>query len=116
MKRAVYLVKEFLNRPVWLLIFCSVVVFTHLVFDGTIVSMWHLYNSRKVLENRIMDIQVKNTLVKERLNKLSDSQFLEREVRDRFNLVGEKDIVFIFADEPTKKDELTKKRDSGSGE
>lgn len=90
---------EFLKRPFWLFIACSVIVCMHLILDGAFLRMWHLYNSRKVLERRISDIQTKNALVEERLNKLSNSRFLEREVRDRFNLVGEEDIIFIFSDE-----------------
>ena len=92
-------INEFLKRPFWLFIACFVVVCMHLILDGSVLRMWHLYNSRKVLESRITDMQTKNALVEERLNKLSDSRFLEREVRDRFNLVGEEDIIFIFSDE-----------------
>ncbi len=104
MKKTIYLIREFLSRPIWLLALCSAMVFTHLMFDGTILRMLHLYNSQKVLENRIADIQAKNALVEEKLKKLqSDSRFLEREVRNRFNLVGEEDIIFIFSDEDGKR-------------
>ena len=101
MKKAIYFVKEFLDRPLWVLILCVTVVGAHLILDGTVLRMWRLYHSRKVLENRITDINIKNQLVEERLGKLSDSRFLEREVRDRFNLVGEEDIIFIFSDGET---------------
>ncbi len=99
MRKLSYFIQEFLDRPIWVLIACFSVVCTHLIFDGTFVRMWNLHNSRKVLENRIEDIQQKNERVENRMKKLSDSRFLEREVRDRFNLVGEEDIIFIFSDE-----------------
>ena len=73
MKKLFCFVNEFLKRPLWLLIACSAIVCVHLILDGTFLRMWHLYNSRKVLENRIADIQHKNLLVEERLSKLSDS-------------------------------------------
>lgn len=99
MKKISFLIKTCLDRPSWLLVLCLAVVFIHLIFDGTLLRMFHLYNSQKILENRIARIQVKNSLVEERLKRLnSDSRFLEQEVRDRFNLVGEKDIIFIFSD------------------
>ena len=94
-----YFIQEFLDRPLWVLITCFSVVCIHLAFDGTFVRMWNLYNSGKVLESRIEDIQQKNEIVENRMKELSDSRFLEREVRDRFNLVGEEDIIFIFSDE-----------------
>ena len=98
-RKFLYFAREFLDRPLWVLAGCLSVVCMHLVFDGTFVSMWNLYNSGKVLENRIKDIQQKNEQVENRMKKLSDSRFLEKEVRDRFNLVGEEDIIFIFSDE-----------------
>ena len=110
MRKIVYFIKQCLDHPFWLLIFCSCVVCMHLVLDGSFMRMWHLYNSRKILENRIKDIQTKNTLVKERLKKMSDSRFLEKEVRDRFNLVGEEDIIFIFSEEH---DSKAKKENDG---
>ncbi|MDE0119629.1 MAG: septum formation initiator family protein [Bdellovibrionales bacterium] len=99
MKKISGFIKTYLDQPLWLLVVCFTLVFMHLIFDGTLLRMFHLYNSQKILENRIARIQVKNSLVEERLKRLkSDSRFLEQEVRDRFNLVGEKDIIFIFSD------------------
>ena len=100
MKIFLYFVNKFLKRPFWLFIACSIVVGAHLILDGSFFRMLHLYNSQKVLKHRIKDIQLKNSLVEERLKKLkSDPRFLEQEVRERFNLVGEKDIIFIFPEE-----------------
>ena len=100
MNKIGYLIKACLDRPSWLLVVCFTVVFVHLIFDNTLLRMFHLYNGQKILENRIANIQMKNSLIEERLKRLhSDSRFLEREVRDRFNLVGEEDIIFIFSDE-----------------
>ena len=99
MKKLLYLINKFLKHPLWLLMVCVFVVCAHLILGGTLLQMWQLYNSRKVLENRIASIQAQNILVEERLKKMSDSHFLEREVRDRFNLVGEEDIIFIFSKE-----------------
>ncbi len=100
MKKFFHFINAFLKRPVWLFIACFILVCAHLILDGSFFRMLHLYNSQEVLKNRIKDIQIKNTLVEERLKKLeSDPRFLEQEVRERFNLVGEKDIIFIFPDE-----------------
>ena len=99
LSRLQYILKQFLNRPLWVFLACLVLVFFNVVFDGTLLRMWNLFNSRKALENRIADIQNKNTEVEERLKKLSQADFLEKEVRQRFNLVGEEEIVFIFSEE-----------------
>ena len=99
-KKAIYFVNELLNKPSWVLVICISAVLVQMMFGGAFLRMLHLYNSQRALENRITDIQVKNSLVEEKLKKLqSDPRFLEREVRSRFNLVGEEDIIFIFSDE-----------------
>ena len=100
MKKISYCIKKFLGKPVWMLIACFSAVCTHLAFDGTFIRILRLSRSRQVLEARITDIQNKNILVKKRLKKWkSDSRFLKQEARNRLNLVGEEDIIFIFPDE-----------------
>jgi len=99
MKKLSYFIKSVLDRPLWLLLICFSMICFYLILDGTLVRLLHLYKSREILKTQINDIKHKNSVVEERLKKLSDSQFLEQEVRDRFNLVEEEDIVFIFSEE-----------------
>ena len=99
LSRIQYILKQILNRPAWVLIICIVLILSNVMFDGTFSRLMNLVRSQKALENRIKDLERKNTLVEERLKKLSDSEFLEKEAKDRFNLIGEEDIVFIFSDE-----------------
>ena len=98
-KNFLILAKKFFNRPLWVLLLSCALVGAHLIFDGSFLQMWRLYNSRQALEYRIKDLQTKNGLVEERLKKLSDSDFLEKEVRNRFNLAGEEDLIFIFSND-----------------
>ena len=99
LNRVQYIFKQILNRPAWVLIICIILILSNVIFDGTFSRLMNLVRSQKALENRINDIEQKNFLVEERLKKLSDSEFLEKEAKDRFNLIGEEDIVFIFSDE-----------------
>lgn len=97
-KRILFYLKLLWNQPLWVFIACLLFVSIHIGFDGTLLRIWHLYDRHKELRNRIVDIQVKNSIVEERLKQLSNPRFLIKEARDRFNLVGEGDIVFIFSD------------------
>lgn len=101
LSRIQYILKQVFNRPLWVLIICIVLILSNVMFDGTFSRLMNLVRSQKALKNRIEDLERKNTLVEERLKKLSDSEFLEKEAKDRFNLIGEEDIVFIFSDENT---------------
>ena len=98
-RKFLILLKIFLNRPLWVLSACAFLVVLHLSLDGTFIRIWHLKTSQKILEKQIESLHIKNTLIEERIQKLkqSDSRILESEARERFNLVGEKDIIFIFS-------------------
>ena len=92
-------VQKFSHQPLWTLIACLILLCAHLILDGTVLSLWQLYHNRQALENRIADLTHKNGQVERRLKKLSERPFLEKEVKDRFNMVGEEDIIFIFSEE-----------------
>lgn len=89
----------FLHQPFWVFMVCLLLMSTQIIFDGT---LWHIYSlskNRKVLEKRMSAIQTKNHKVENNLKKLSDSSFLEKEAVEEWNLVGKKDLIFIFPGE-----------------
>ena len=96
------LVKKFSHQPLWTLMACLILLCAHLIWDGTFLNLWQLYHNRQALEKRINDLTDKNIQVEKRLKKLSERPFLEKEVKDRFNMVGEEDIIFIFSEENPK--------------
>ena len=96
-KQALYYIRLFWSRPLWVFIACLLFISIHIGFDGTLLRIWHLYGRHKELHKHIIDMQQKNAIVEEKLKKLSNTKFLIKEARDRFNLVGEGDIVFIFS-------------------
>ena len=108
MKKLYRFVLQFLHRPVWVIIACGILMSAHIVFDGTLWQIYSLSKNRKVLELRIDMIHKKNKEVEGNLKKLSsDSSFLEKEARDRLNLAGENDLIFLFPEE----EELTPPRE-----
>ena len=94
------LVKKFSHQPLWTLIACLILLCVHLIIDKTFLNLWQLYHNRQALEGRITDLTNKNKQVEQRLKKLSERPFLEKEVKDRFNMVEAEDIIFIFSDTP----------------
>lgn len=61
--------------------------------------MWSLNRDQTSIQEKIEILQAKNTELKNRLKKVKDPAFLEREARDRFDLVSEGDLVFVFSEE-----------------
>ena len=88
-----------LKRPGRVAVVCGLVVLYAVVLDGTLFQLRKLYLSSRALDQKTQEIQTKNQMIVEKVEKLSDPRFLEKEVRDRFDLAGEGDLVFIFPED-----------------
>lgn len=71
----------------------------NLVLDGSLLRLWSLHRDHDSIQEKIQVLQSKTTEMKARLAKAKDPAFLEREARDRFDLVSEGDLVFVFSEE-----------------
>ena len=98
-KKIIYCLRWFFNRPFWVFVVCMFGVSSHLSCSGALARIWNMGVKQKQLTGRLTDLKQKNHLVEEQLSRLSDRHFLEQEAKSRFNLVGERDIVFIFSEE-----------------
>lgn len=71
----------------------------NLVLDGSLFRLWKLHRDFNQLNSDIASLQGQHLALKNQLTKAKDPAFMEREARDRFDLVSEGDLVFVFADE-----------------
>lgn len=92
-------VSQFVHRPLRVLAACMAVVFVGLVFDGTLFRLWSLHrDSLEIQEKTTKTVQASKDL-KMKIVKASDTEFIGLQAQERFDLVGQGDLVFIFADE-----------------
>jgi cell division protein FtsB len=71
----------------------------NLVLDGSLFRLWSLHRDEIAIEHDIRDLKQQNVELKKRLAGAKDPAFLEREARDRFDLVSKGDLVFVFSEE-----------------
>ena len=88
-----------LNKPQQILIFCCAFIFLNVVLDGTIFHIRKLYLNKKYLTAKTTEISIKNQTLLDKLDQLSDPVHLEKEVRNRFDLAGQGDLIFIFPED-----------------
>ncbi len=67
--------------------------------DGSLFRLWSLHRDSEVIGQSIKSLTQQNQDLKKRLLRAKDPAFLEREARDRFDLVSEGDLVFVFSEE-----------------
>lgn len=92
-------IQEQLNHPLRVFWFCAILAFINLFVDGSLLRLWNLHQDFQEIQTKTEDLEVRSQEMDEKLRRASDPLFIEREARDRFDLVGEGDLVFVFADE-----------------
>jgi cell division protein FtsB len=92
-------INHLLQAPQKVIWICLVLVTLNLVLDGSLFRLWSLYHENDHIQNKIESIKEQNSDLRARLTKTKDPAFLEREARDRFDLVSEGDLVFVFSEE-----------------
>ena len=86
-----------LQNPLRVFWVCLGLIFFNFMIDGSPLRLWSLHREQDELRAQVASLKVENNRVKALIKKASDPNFIEREARDRFDLVEESDLVFIFS-------------------
>ena len=92
-------IEQWIYQPKLILIFCGILIFFNVVFDGTLFQIRTLYLQKKVLREKSEEMNTKNEVLVNKIKQLSEPKYLEKEVRNRFDLAGEGDLIFIFPED-----------------
>jgi len=84
------------QKVIWI---CLGLVVLNLIIDGSLFRLWSLHRDYQTIQGNILSLDQQNAKLKMQLAKAKDPAFLEREARDRFDLVSEGDLVFVFSEE-----------------
>lgn len=88
-----------LSNPFRVFIICLVLGAMAVTLDGSLYKYWSLSNSESELNQRIHRVTTDSQAIKSQIEKTKSLNFLERQARDRLDLVGQDEIVFVFSDD-----------------
>ncbi len=77
---------------------CIGVAFFSIIFDGSLFQLWGLHRDQLLLESKVSQIIQSTEELNAKIERVSDPNFLELEVRDQLDYVRKGDLVFIFSD------------------
>jgi len=97
--KAVDWIVDTIHRPQKVLFICLALILMSLVFDGTLIKIWRLNKNIKNFETESMKLSTDIHAVNKQIRQAHDPDFLEREARDRFDLVNEGDLIFVFSND-----------------
>lgn len=90
--------KFFLNNPIKVLLACLIVFSASVVLNGTLWKVWGLYRDHDRLQQDIAQIAIENVKTDEKIRLAKDPSYIERQARDKMDLVSENDLIFVFPD------------------
>ncbi|MCX7977420.1 MAG: septum formation initiator family protein [Bdellovibrionaceae bacterium] len=94
--RAIVGLRNLLNHPLQVGIFCLLFSFGSLVLDGTLLRVWGLYRDQERLEKEIENLELQSQKISRQIALASAPAFIERQARDKLDLLGEDDLLFVF--------------------
>ena len=90
---------ELLHRPMRIFWICVGIAMAGVILDGTAFRLWSLQRDHEQLTDKIREAKVRSRQLEFRIQKAQQPAFIEKAVRDQFDLVKEGDLIFIFSDE-----------------
>jgi cell division protein FtsB len=90
---------RFLQNPLQVFWVCLILVFVNSVLDGSLLRLWSLHRDSAQLQSQVLALKSENMKMKSMVKAASDPAFIEREARNRFDLVEQGDLVFVFTED-----------------
>lgn len=89
---------HWLNSPIKVLWVCLGIIFLVLISDGSVFRLWNLHGDQERITGNIAKLEKGFQVLDGQYLKVNDPEFLEQQARDRLDLAGEDELIFVFSD------------------
>ncbi len=91
--------RRFLNHPAKVGVVCSIVFGISIVLNGNLWRLWGLHRDYAHINTEILEAQKGIAGLQDQLKQAKDPAFIERQARDKLDLAGEHDLIFVFPEQ-----------------
>ncbi|WII73475.1 septum formation initiator family protein [Bdellovibrio sp. 22V] len=91
--------RRFLNHPTKVAVCCLVVLSVSIVLNGNLFRLWGLHRDFDRITADIQQTRSNIASLSGQLKQAKDPAFIERQARDKLDLAGEHDLVFVFPEQ-----------------
>lgn len=91
--------RHFLNHPGRVGALCLAVFSVSIVLNGNVFRLWGLHRDYERISMEIVQTKQSIKDLAVQLKQAKDPNYIERQARDRLDLAGEHDLVFVFAEQ-----------------
>jgi cell division protein FtsB len=94
-------VHQLLQSPIKVLWICLALAFINLILDGSLYRYYILNKDLNETREKIHIVSKSNADLNSQITKMKDPSHLEQVARERFDLVKENELVFVFSEDQT---------------
>ncbi len=98
LQKLVLKLRRWLHQPRRVFLFCATVFVLTLFLNGTLWKIWGLTKDKKNIQEQIQQAQVSIFDIEKQMKQAKDPYFIERQARDKMDMVSENDLIFVFPD------------------
>lgn len=91
--------RSFLNHPGRVSVACFFVFVVSIVINGNLWRLWSLHRDFAHINSEISESRRNISALQDQLKQAKDPAFIERQARDKLDLAGENDLVFVFPEQ-----------------
>ena len=91
--------RRFLNSPSQVFLASVCVFLVSIVLNGNAFKLWGLHRDYDRITADISSTKLDIRSLAGQLRQAKDPTFIERQARDKLDLVGEHDLVFVFSEQ-----------------
>lgn len=78
--------------------FCVGIFTVSLFFNGAVWRIWSLHRDSNKIQEQILNSKTQTKALDMQIKQAKDPAFIERQAKDKLDMVGEHDLVFVFSD------------------
>ena len=88
--------RKFLNTPLKVLTACIFIFIISLFLNGALWRVWGLRRDLVTIDEQIATAQKQSSMLDVQIKQAKDPAFIERRAKDKLDMVGENDLIFVF--------------------
>lgn len=91
-------IRRTLNYPSRIFIICMIFFSLSALLNGSLFRLWGMHRDLNQIALQIEETKTATRSLEVQLNQAKDPAFIERQARDKLDMVNEGDLVFVFSD------------------
>lgn len=97
LKSLIYKFQIWLYHPSKVFLVCLGILCGSLLLNGTLWKVWGLYRDEAKFKSEIIKAEMDTKALTTQMSVVKDPQYIERLAKDKMDLVGENDLMFVFS-------------------